>query len=117
MHARLGLTGPQRLVLRLVGRFREVAPSELAELLQLDRGTMTGIVDRLVDHKLLIRAANTADRRRYSLRLSAKGRRMDRETSGTVEACVRKTLASLPHAKIDAARAVLRRLAIELTRE
>jgi DNA-binding MarR family transcriptional regulator len=117
MHARLGLTGPQRLVLRLVGRFREVAPSELAELLQLDRGTMTGIVERLVDRKLLIRAANSTDRRRYSLRLSAKGRRMDRETSGTVEACVRKTLTSLPQAKIDAASAVLRRLAVELTQE
>lgn len=114
MHTRLGLTGPQRLVLRLVGRFKQVAPSELSDLLHLDRGTMTGIVERLVERGLLVRVKDSQDRRSYSLRLSREGRRMDRETSGTVEACVRKTLAALPPAKIAAAKAVLRTLAIEL---
>lgn len=117
MQAYLGVTGPQRLVLRMVGRFGRAAPSELADLLHVDRGTMTGIVERLVERQLLIRRAHPEDGRRAVLGLTARGRRMDREKAGTVEACVRRVLASLPRTKVDAAREVLEAVARELSRE
>src|SRR6187200_24039 len=47
MQSRLGVTAPQRLVLRLMGRDPSMTPSALAALLHLDRGTLTGILDRL----------------------------------------------------------------------
>src|SRR6188768_2867781 len=55
MHASIGITGPQRLVLRLIGRYPAVTPSELADLLHLDRGTLTGVLARLASQRLLVR--------------------------------------------------------------
>lgn len=117
MQARIGMTGPQRLVLRIVGRFPRMMPSELADLLHLDRGTLTGILERLATQQLLVREPHHEDGRSVLLRLTARGRRLDRETSGTIEACVRRALASVPRASIDAARQVLEAIARELARE
>jgi DNA-binding MarR family transcriptional regulator len=111
MERNLALTGPQRLVLRLVGRASGAAPSEIADLLRLDRGTMTGIVDRLASRGLLTRRVHPHDRRRQMLVLTARGRRIERRKSGTVEYAVRRALASLPRAKVAAAREVLDRIA------
>lgn len=114
MHARIGLTGPQRLALRIVGRFSEMAPSELAELLHLDRGTLSGVVSRLTERGLLVRRPHAKDGRRAVLALTARGKQLDRETAGTVEASVRRALSSLPRSTIDASRQVLEAIATEL---
>jgi MarR family transcriptional regulator, organic hydroperoxide resistance regulator len=117
MLAELGLTGPQRFVLRILGRVPKIMPSELAELLHLDRGTVSGIVERLVEQQLVVRHAHPHDGRSVLLELSARGKPLDREAPGTVEACVRRALASLPEGKVDAAIEVLEALASELARE
>jgi len=117
MQATIGMTGPQRLVLRILGRTSRVMPSELADLLHLDRGTVSGVLDRLSDQQLIIRRPHPDDGRSVLLELSARGKLLDRETVGTVEACVRRALTSLPRSKVDAAIQVLEALARELTRE
>lgn len=117
MHHELGVTGPQRLCLRLIGRAPGTLPSELAAQLHIDRGTLSGILERLVQRDLVRRIPDPEDGRRVQLELTAAGRRYDRETAGTVEAAVRRTLAALPHAKVTAARAVLDVLSRELARE
>jgi MarR family transcriptional regulator, organic hydroperoxide resistance regulator len=114
MQTRLGVTAPQRLVLRLLGREPGMTPSALAALLHLDRGTLTGIVERLELQALLVRRPHPEDRRSFVLSLTRQGKRLDREAEGTVEACVRRALESLPKAKVDAAREVLERIAREL---
>lgn len=114
MQNRIGVSGPQRLVLRMVGRLPQILPSQLAELLHLDRGTLSGIVERLTAQRLLIRKPRPEDKRSVRLELSARGRALDKQTAGTVEACVRRALASLPRSKVDAARLVLEALAREL---
>src|SRR5437764_12841200 len=48
MESELGLTGPQRLVLRVVGRFPGLSASELAHIVRLHPSTSTGILQRLV---------------------------------------------------------------------
>jgi DNA-binding MarR family transcriptional regulator len=117
MQTRVGMTGPQRLVLRIVGRFPDIMPSELAELLHLDRGTLSGILERLVTQQLLVRTPHEADRRSVLLSLSTRGRLLDRETPGTVEACVRRALGSQPSENVEAARQVLEAIARELARD
>jgi DNA-binding MarR family transcriptional regulator len=114
MHAGLGLTGPQRLVLRVLGKSFLSTPSELAELLHLDRGTLSGILGRLTAQRLLIRQPSATDGRSVRLALTARGRALDKETPGTVEDCVRRALAAMPPAKIEAARQVLEAVAREL---
>src|SRR5688572_32901723 len=102
MQTNLGITGPQRLVLRLVGRFRDLSPSELAELLHVDRGTLSGILERLSARGLLARRAHPEDGRRMLLGLTVRGQRLNKESEGTVEAAVQRALATLPASKIRA---------------
>ena len=47
MTSRIGLTGPQRFAVRCIGRRPGLAAGELATLLHLDPGTVTGILKRL----------------------------------------------------------------------
>ena len=63
MIGRLGLTAPQRLAVRFVGRQPGLTPGHLAELLHLDPGTVSGIVKRLegyINYVRRIRAASLA---------------------------------------------------------
>ncbi len=115
MLSRLGVTAPQRLVLRMVGRFPGVTACEMAAVLHLDRSTMSGIVTRLVDRGLLVRQADAADRRRVRLEVTARGRRLARETAGTAEEAVRRALAAHPARSVAAARLVLASLAREVS--
>ena len=53
---------------------------------------MTGIVARLVRVKYLARAVDKEDRRVARFSLTARGKQIDREKRGTVEAAVRRAL-------------------------
>jgi DNA-binding MarR family transcriptional regulator len=117
MQTSLGITGPQRLVLRLLGRFRDLSPSELADVLHVDRGTLSGIVERLCARGLIVRRAHPEDGRRMLLALTVRGQRINKDSRGTVEAAVQRALASLPASKVRAARQVLEAIADELTHE
>lgn len=114
MGAELGVTGPQRLVIRIVGRSPGISAGELAEILHVHPSTLTGILSRLVERGLIQRKSDTADARRALFSLTAKGRRIDSIQSGTVEAKVRASLASVQEDKVQAAREVLSTLASRL---
>jgi MarR family transcriptional regulator, organic hydroperoxide resistance regulator len=117
MQADIGLSGPQRLVLRMLGRLPPAMPSTLAELLHLDRSTVSGVLERLQQQRLLVRLSHPDDGRSVLVALSARGKLLDRDTPGTVEACIRRALATLPGSKIAAARQVLEAVASELAAE
>lgn len=114
MEALLGVTGPQRYVVRVVGRFPGISAGQLADILHLHPSTLTGILQRLESAGLLKRKDDPVDRRRALFVLSAKGKRVDVPKSGTVEEAVRKTLAGLRDPEIAAARKVLIALAEQL---
>lgn len=109
-----GVTGPQRLVLRALGRRPGMAAGELAELLHLHPSTLTGVLSRLVDRGLLLRSGDPSDSRRALFRLTARGRGVDRVTAGTVEAGIRRLIDKLPAARLSATVEVLAALAAEL---
>lgn len=115
MEALLGVTGPQRYVVRVVGRFPGISAGQLADILHLHPSTLTGILQRLESAGLLKRKDDPIDRRRALFVLSAKGKRVDVPRSGTVEEAVRKTLSGLRDPEIAAARKLLVALAAELS--
>jgi MarR family transcriptional regulator, organic hydroperoxide resistance regulator len=117
MQAKIGITAPQRLALRIIGKFSGLMPSELADLMYLDRGTLSGIVERLVLQDLLRRLPHADDGRSVTLELTARGHEFARLTAGTVEASVRRALAKLPRSKVEAASEVLEAVAAELERD
>ena len=116
MRRELGVTGPQRFAVRIIGRFPGISAGELASMLHLDPSTVTGIVRRLEDSKRLKRVSASSDRRKSVLTLTPKGHALDETRARTVEAAVREALASVSASEIDAARRVLARIVAELER-
>ena len=90
MSKAFGVTGPQRLVLRVVGLFPGVSPGALADILHLHPSTVTGVLQRLVTQGLLRRSTDPGDRRRSVLVLTAKGIRVNTSRTGTVEEAVQR---------------------------
>jgi DNA-binding MarR family transcriptional regulator len=117
MLGRLGLTAPQRLALRFIGRQPGLTASVLSGLLHLDPGTITGIVKRLEQAGLISRERNEGDTRLMHLTLTPAGRTLNRRRRGTVEAAVCRVLAGSEAEEVEAAARVLKLLAAELEAE
>lgn len=107
MESELGITGPQRLVLRVVGRFPDVSAGELAHIVRLHPSTITGILQRLVQRGLIERLRDPVDSRRARLRLKPSAIPYTRTSPGTVEKAVTVALAKAGAANVRAARTVL----------
>ena len=114
MAGALGVTGPQRLVLRVVGLFPGISAGEVAAILHLHPSTLTGILRRLIALRLLRRVGNPRDRRRAILNLTLRGARVSAARGGTVEAAIAETLGSVSARDRAATRRVLQQLAQDL---
>jgi DNA-binding MarR family transcriptional regulator len=111
MERSLGVTGPQRLAIRIVGRLPGTTPGDLARILHLDPSTLTGVLKRLEAHGILQRRRDPSDGRRARLSLTGRGRQRDVRTTGTVEAAVTRVLRRLPAWKIRVVQGVLAEVA------
>jgi len=114
MEQTLGITGPQRLVLRVVSQFPGLSPGELAHLVRLHPSTITGIVQRLVSRGLLERGAHPDDSRRAQLRVRPQANRYLNLSTGTIEETVRQALRRLGAPRVRTAREVLAEIAERL---
>ena len=110
METMLGITAPQRLVIRILGRFPGMSAGLLAIVLHLHPSTLTGVLKRLQRRGLITRRADPRDRRRAVFGLTAKGRSLDVEAEGTVEAAVRAVFDEIPKAEIKKAAEVFQKL-------
>src|SRR4051812_43779318 len=115
MDAIFGVTGPQRLVIRLVGRHPGVSAGRLADALHVHPSTLTGVLGRLEERSIVTRRTDPTDGRRALFSLTAQGRKLDGLNSGTIEAKVRRVLSRLPAKDVEAAKSVLLALAEGLT--
>src|SRR5688572_14165180 len=114
MAAELGVTGPQRLVLRVAGLHPGLSAGDLAAILHVHPSTLTGMLQRLVGQRRLARKDDPGDRRRAVLKLTARGRRVNAVSRGTVEAAVAEALQGVSPRDRAAAQRVLERLAAHL---
>ncbi|HEY6821142.1 MAG TPA: MarR family transcriptional regulator [Burkholderiales bacterium] len=77
--AAAGLTGQHyqaMLVLRACAEGRRVTINDLAQQLLIKHNSAVGLVDRLVEERLVVREPSTADRRKVELRLTEHGRQV-----------------------------------------
>ena len=114
MEGELGITGPQRLVLRVVGQFPGLSAGELAHIVRLHPSTITGILQRLVAKGFLERTRDPGDSRRARLRLKPGAVVHTRTSPGTVEKVVTQVLNRIGASNVRAARRVLAEIAQEL---
>ena len=117
MQASIGLTGPQRVTLRVLGRFPGLSAGELARILLVHPSTLTGVLQRLEARELVKRTPDAADGRRASLTLTAKGRRLDVPARGTVESVVGDVIGCFRRDQVHLTSRVLAALAQELREE
>ena len=114
MSSAMGVTGPQRLVLRVVGLFPGLSAGDLATVLHVHPSTLTGVIQRLVTQQLLERTDDPRDRRRAVLRLTTHGARANAMRRGTVESAVADALVGVTVRDQAATTRVLERLAFHL---
>jgi DNA-binding MarR family transcriptional regulator len=112
----LGVTGPQRLVVRMIGQTPGLPARDLATTLGLHPSTLTGILARLEAQGLIRREVDGADRRRTQFELTPAGKRVDKERKGTVEAAIRRALTRATPTVTAATTEMLELLVAELDR-
>jgi DNA-binding MarR family transcriptional regulator len=114
MTSDIGVTGPQRLVLRVVGLSPGVSAGDVAAILHVHPSTLTGVLRRLIAHRLLARTHDPSDRRRAVLRLTARGARANAVRGGTVESAIAEVLEGVSVHDRTSTKRVLGRLATHL---
>ncbi len=112
----IGVTGPQRLVIRLVGQKPHQTASEIASVLGKHPSTLTGVLARLEERGMIVRETDPEDRRRARFTLAAAGKKIDRERRGTVEAATRRALARAGDHSVEGTLSVIALLIEELDR-
>ncbi len=85
--------------------------SEISSALMVSNGNVTGIVDRLVDEGLVARGSVDGDRRARRVRLTARGRIVFEDMAEEHEIWVDGLLGGLSAAEIEAAHALLGKIA------
>ena len=85
---------------RLLGILRDRTPSmnELAALLELDKSSVTGLVDRAERRGLVERVPSTTDRRAVKVQLTSSARKIINATAARFESDVEAMLDSLSSA-------------------
>jgi DNA-binding MarR family transcriptional regulator len=73
--AHLDLTQKQVSVLWLVGDHPDIAQTDLAKRMRMDRATTMSIVNRLESRGYLLRGRSKSDRRKQTLNLTRSGRK------------------------------------------
>ena len=73
---RVGLTGPQLVILQEIGHSDESSVGEIAKAISLSQGTVTGILERMEKRALVARRRSESDKRRVMVRITAAGRKV-----------------------------------------
>ena len=112
----LGVTGPQRIVIRMIGLMPGCSATDLAKALAMHPSTLTGILARLDRDGMIDRTVDDGDRRRSNFQLTAKGKRIDRNQKGTAEGAIRRALANADERIVEATRDMVDLMIRELER-
>jgi MarR family 2-MHQ and catechol resistance regulon transcriptional repressor len=72
----IGLTPPQFDIIATLGNTAGMSPKELGGKTLITKGTLTGVVDRLIDKGLVSRSASATDGRCLHIQLTKPGARL-----------------------------------------
>jgi trehalose 6-phosphate phosphatase len=110
----LGVTGEQRLAMRLALHAPGLSAGDLSSMLHIHPSTLTGMLKRLVKGGYMKAKADAADRRRLQLEVTAKGVKVLREAGPTIESSVAAALKATSDSDVAITRAFLERLVANL---
>ncbi len=96
-----GITVAQCHAIVEIGRAGELSLNALADLLVLDKSTMSRTINNLVDSGLVIRELHAEDRRYVSIRLTEDGRKAFEDVETSMKQYYEKIFLSIPEGKRD----------------
>ncbi len=73
---RVGLTGPQLLILQEISKCGELSGGKLAKAVSLSQATVTGIVERLEKRSLVTRRRSQIDKRKVLVQVTSEGEQL-----------------------------------------
>jgi DNA-binding MarR family transcriptional regulator len=114
MNALRGITGPQRLVVRVVAQLGPIAPGRLADVLHLHPASVTRLAKTLEARGMLRRRPDPADGRRLLLEVGAAAARLLGPIPGSVEGAAHRVLRKATKREVAGAARVVGRIATAL---
>lgn len=94
--ARYGVTATQLTVLKLLHQIGDLRLGDLSRRISAQNSTVTGIVDRMEEAKLVERIRDEDDRRAWRIALTPLGRRVAERAQVSPWETLREALAELP---------------------
>lgn len=94
-----GTTIAQCHAIAEIGRGSQVSLNELAELLGLDKSTMSRTINNLVEDDLVIREIHPEDRRYITIELTDKGKEVFKSIERSMELYYKSIFKSIPEDK------------------
>jgi DNA-binding MarR family transcriptional regulator len=91
----------QNVAIMMIGRAGQMTPSSLSKLLVLEKGSITTLIDSLVQMGLVNRSADPADRRKTFLSLTAQGEDQMHEIAKHRQQMMEKTFELLNEEEIE----------------
>jgi DNA-binding MarR family transcriptional regulator len=106
-----GLTTPQLMTLRAIGRLQPATAGAIARAIHLGHSTTTGILDRLERRGWICRSRDEHDRRSVNLCLTARGREVLERAPAQIDDRFRERLERVPQWEQTQILATLQRVA------
>lgn len=94
-----GITLTQCHAIVETGRKKQISVNELAELLNLDKSTISRTVEQLVTHGMIVREPDPNDRRYVTLQLTSKGEQLFGDIEKRMQAYFTEILELIPEEK------------------
>ncbi len=97
---RYGISGAQLFILQALGESEELSINELADLTFTHQSSVSMVVARLLDAKLVTRKVAQSDGRRVAVALTPAGRAMLRRSPDAGQARLIKALGAMPRSDL-----------------
>lgn len=94
-----GVTLAQCHAIVEIGRAKEINLNSLAELLNLEKSTMSRTINNLVNESLVLREVHTENRRYIKIKLTEKGEEIFKEIEQTMEDYYNEVISLVPSNK------------------
>ena len=99
--AKHGITATQLNVLKLLQTVGDLSLSELGKRMSAKNSTVTGIVDRMVEAKLVAREQSVEDRRVWKIRLLPEGKALAKKVEVAPWEMLTSAVMALPPAEME----------------
>jgi DNA-binding MarR family transcriptional regulator len=99
--AKHGITATQLNTLKLLQSMGDISLSDLSKRMSATNSAITGLVDRMVEAKLVAREQSAEDRRVWKIKLTPEGRAVAKKVDVAPWEILQDALTALPQTELD----------------